>query len=460
MAVVWFFYMAVVPFGKIVYVQNFKNDKNYFIQKLTPAERVKETEGGSQKIIGNPVYFALRTPRRFNYANLEIKYKNNSNLPIIEAGVLMDKTVWRYDVKPVENKVIDDLVEKWEVLRQNGIMLLQKQKRYNSIDEFLENLPSRSEIALYNYNLENKFLLADYQASSQEKVINQALRGNYQIYTYIKNEDLDFDFSFQDINVNKDTDPIEINLYYENQLIDSRHLDDDGIASDNGAMSQIRELKLLTRNLSEGVYKIEIKANDDIITKKITTKQNKIGFIDRIWLADDNKRNFSIYTDSNYISAQTINPAKLQELQSGDKKLDLKETYKQFDLDLARATSSEIKLQKDDVIISGNGVFSFDREQLINPDFEKVNYRTKIENSNINYILANYESPKIDDGWKIANVELDLNNAYREFSKYSIMFAIPGLKTDDDIDDNIEIKEIKVELEGTTLWEKIKKLLN
>lgn len=43
-------------------------------------------------------------------------------------------------------------------------------------------------------------------------------------------------------------------------------------------------------------------------------------------------KNIILFTDSNQISAQTINPAKLQTIYVDEQKLELNETYKQFDL--------------------------------------------------------------------------------------------------------------------------------
>ena len=87
--------------GKITYKNNFKIE-NFFIGKLTPRERVNEPKNGVQSIIGDPVYFNLWTPRKFEKAKVILKYKRqiantyndqaaqNIN-PIIELGVLSDK---------------------------------------------------------------------------------------------------------------------------------------------------------------------------------------------------------------------------------------------------------------------------------------------------------------------------------------------------------------------------------
>ena len=494
--VFWLLYMAIVPSGKISYVRRdfgiSPPNYNYFISKLTPEDRVALTSEAklpagslaSWKITGDPVYFSLRTHRRFDKAKLTLKYKNEGDLPLIEAGILADSVVWRYDLRPIENKTIDQLSLAWDVISEGEAILLQREKKYNSIDEFLNNMPDNKEIALYNYNLAQKYLLPDYEKSNENLILDCALRGAYQFYVYIKDpassgagEDLDLDFVFQDLNKNNDADPIDINLYYDNQLIDSRHLDDDGITSPQpsnlpeGAhkveLRGYRELKFKTANLPEGAYKVELRVNNDIITKKISTAQSKLSFINKIWLADGCGENIILYTDSRKISAQTTNPVKLQTVLIQGKELEINETYKQFNI-TADENISEIRLAQDDVILAGDGVFSFSQNALISPGFKKINVDTDINKESINYVLANYSAPKESDGWKTASAEFDLSKAYREDNdfqigtsgKYGFIISIPGLRADDEVEDWVEVGEIAVELEGRSLWEKLKQFFN
>jgi hypothetical protein len=456
----WLVFMGVVPSGKISYSYNFENS-SYFIKKLTPAERVKLPENGKQAIIGSPSYFFLRTPRKFDKAVLTLMYRDASpeaGEPIIEAGVLLDKNLWRYDLKPIENKIIDQLSLVWNKTEKNGITFLQREKKYETIEDFLNNLPNPKEIALYNYNFNFEYLLPDYKPAGEETEINNSLRGDYQFYAYLKNEDLDFTFFLDDLNKNKGGDPVDLNLYYKNKLIDSRRLDDDGITSDSGEKSARGELKLKNSGLPEGIYKIEVKAGNDIVTIKIKTKQNKISFINKIWLADGGKKDFSIFTDLKNLSAETINPAKLQKIKIGNRELIVNRTYSQFNADISSSTS-EIKLEKDDVMLAGDGVFAFSEGSLINPDIKKVNDNFDANKGNVNYILARYVSPREENGWKIAEAEFDLTGTYREDGAYSFIISIPGLNAEDEIGDGVLLDEIRVNLEGKSLFKKLRELI-
>jgi len=461
----FFLYQAIIPGGKITYSYNFEGDgyklagADKFISKLTPAERVVEAKDDRQKLIADPVYFSLRTPRKLSRAKLTIEYKNESDRPLLEAGVLMDKTVWRYLLQPIENKILDQLVLVWSSIEKDGVMLLQREKKYDSIESFLSSPPASDEIALYNYELKKDYWLENYQPSQTKQEINYSLRGPYQFYTYLKNEDLDFVFTLSDLNKNKDSDPVDLILYYNNQPITSEHLDDDGIISDSGQRGEVREIKLKQAGLPEGVYKIELRANSDIITEKIITSQSRLSFLNKLWLTDENKNNFSLFTDSQALNAETINPSSLQTLKVGEDDLALSETYRQFSRTISPGVK-EIAIERGDLILSGNGVFSFKADNLVNPNFKKVDESFPESADGINYILARYKTPDIKDGWKTAEVEFDLNNAYREWNKNSFIISIPGLRTEDGLGDFVEIKKVKISLSGKTLLAKLKEFLN
>ena len=235
--VFFLFWQGIVPTGKIIYSRDY-SDSNFFISDFTPKERFEKIEG-TRLVNGNPIYFSLFTPRIFDKATLNIKYKNIEDVSederqnrVIEAGILVDGKNWRHELKPIENKIIDQLSLVWDNIKEGDLVFLQREKKYNSISDFLKNLPNHDEFAVYNYDLKTDFIINDYSITSEENTINHAIRGSYQFYTYIKDEVLDFEFDILDINKNKDSDSVDIFLYYENQMIATRHLDDDGIIED------------------------------------------------------------------------------------------------------------------------------------------------------------------------------------------------------------------------------------
>ncbi|MDD4902208.1 MAG: hypothetical protein PHE24_03650 [Patescibacteria group bacterium] len=477
-------WLAIIPFGKITYLTNFKGF-NDFIGKLTPMERIVAEKDGTQDIIGDPAYFSLRTPRPFNQALLSVKFQVDPNLPIVEAGVSKDGRTWQYDLQPLYNAKLEELMENWFVLddsvlpalthpaspgsaplpRGDSTVLLQRNKQFDTIEEFLKNPPATDKIALYNYDWKTDYLLPDYQPRQATSTMCRPLVGAYQFYTYIKNENLSDDFVFQDLNKNLDPDPIDVYVYYRDKLISSEHLDDDGIAVDSGAQKPWRHLKLDLANLPEGVYKITVRANGDIVTRTITTGQSKMAFINALAIADAPEvscgRNF--FTDGRTLAVQTSHPDKLGKItinkNNGNSfsgvELNIDQTYKIFTVNDLPPAGSQIILNNDGISLSGDGLFSLSAEQMIDPRVKSVDAKFDADQEGVDYVLARYTPPVKQGDWLVAQANFDLTNAFRMWNKYYFLISAPGLSASDQLNDQVRIKEIKVDLTGTSLWKKI-----
>ncbi len=463
------FWFKFVPFGHICYIHNFLGE-NDFISNLTPKERIVE-EPGQIKMIGEPVYFTLRTPRPFKTATINFKYKYSGNKPeVMELGVLADNINWRYKLKPVENKIIDQLSLTWDKLKNDGSILLQKKPQYNCLQEFLNNPPPQEEIALYNYNWDKNYFLPDYTPDSTRTVINTPLQGSFQFYTYIKDEILDFKFNFWDINKNNQKDDFKINLYYKSKLISSKNISGDEISKANEEINLLPESGFDIQGLVEGSYKVEIRANNDIITERISSGQQKISFLNNLYLAKpdilgkDQQSIYPlrIYTDSSQLQAKTIYPSGLQSVAINGEEgsvLKIEETYKKFSQGIGNDSeeSVDISINKPGIMLGGDSVFSFSQKALFNPELSKLNSK-RVLDKGIKYVLANYQTSSREEDWKKKQIKFDLNSAYSEDGKYEFLISAPGLEKND-ADGYIVIDEISVDLEGETAPEILKRKL-
>lgn len=456
--------MGIVPGGEIVYSSDLSPD-NFFVGKLSPSERLKSDSGKINNVIaGDPVYFSLRTPRLFDRAEISLRFKNFADASLIEAGVLADKKIWRYDLKPVKNRIIDQAALVWEVKKEGNIILLanpeagQKEKiEKSSIADFLESLPDKGQVAEYNYELRRNFTIPDYDPDEQkERVIVPKLIGAYQFYVYLKNEELDIEFEFADLNKNRDSDDIALYLYLNNELIDVRRLEDDGIAADGGETKAARKLSFKLADLPEGAYKMEVKANNDIVSD-FTAKQNKIAFIGKIDLYRAGGKDLSIHTSSRQVQFTTTNPDCLQAIKLDGREFLISETYRQFKQDILGASSTAlIVLEKDGIAVSGDGIFAFSAEAFFDPRPKKADKYLDIRKNGINYIVADYVSPEKAEDWELKTVEFDLRRAYRENGRYGFIISAPDLKEGGA---GIELAEIQIRLSGKSLWQKISEII-
>lgn len=469
-----FLLARLVPSGKIFYNRDFSRSffalgGQGFISQFSPAERVDFKSGAYPKLIAEPLYFSLFTPRAFNQARLIVTYQDNLSAatPIIEAGVLKDKVVWQYEMKPVANKILDNL--KWPTLQENGLTLYERRTPVADLAYFLRNITLHPDLALYNYSLLRPYYLDSYHPTKIAHVLAPSLRGPYQFYTYIDQEDLNFTFFFQDLNQNYDLKgdgvTILVNDYQGNNIL-TREVKDDGIIVDTAELSAQSVASFVIKDLPRGVYKVEVKTNDDIITKKILSSQSKISFINKLWLADGLFNKTELYTNVNNLRATAFGAPGQQTLLYAGQGLKINAPFQQF---YKRVTPSadnlySISLSPNNIILENDGLFSFNPSALINPDLKKVDNNWE-DDKNINYILADYTPPLVKGDDKVAILNFDLSQAYREKNKYSFMLSIPGLYADNQTRlskgepaSYLTVKSIRVELVGKSLGTKLQEI--
>ena len=442
-------YQAFVPSGKISYEHSL-NGYDFFISNLSPAQRTDDKRFG--RIIGDPVYLSFRAPRVFHKAKLEIEYKEAPGFSagVIEAGLLMDKNLWQYDLKPLENLALDELFKKYFVVHDGDLTLLQKEKTFNSVNEFLNNLPPREFIYLYNYRLDKDFVLEGYLPQKNISALDLNFRGDYQFFTYIDDERLNFEFAVETelSGLDEVKNDIELRLYFKDQVIASAHPDENNI------------LKINEASLPQGVYKVEIRAPKNIITKTMKTTQSKIAFLNKVEIA--NGFNAQIYTDAQELKLAATYPGEGKTVSQNNDVLKLAEPFLQYNFKTS-VKSDIIKINGGGVVIAGDGVFALSDELFFNPQFKKFSADTR----GAEYVLTRYSPPRQNEGAKMAVVEFDLQSAYFEkeslFFKsdptriYNLVLSIPSLNKAG-AGDFVEIEKVKIDFEGETVRELLKRI--
>lgn len=460
-----FLYFKVVPFGRISYEKDWSaklRSGKGFISDFKPAERLDTTASDSLTVLADPVYFSLFTPRAFDQARVTVKYRDRlgSSTPVIELGVLKDKVSGSYELQPLQNDIVDQLRFSWPRLADDGgRLILQSSRNYSSEADFFKALQSGnlkdcpggplSCLAVYNYDLDLEYHLPDY-VDVQPVVISQPLRGAHQFYVYFKKEPWRLSFDFVDLNLDKGQDPITVNVFRGNKLVASKSLGDNNPTPDNGR-SENKNLTLSGIAETAGVYKVEIKASDDIIIAKTISSSDKLAFINHVWPVSG-PGNLTLFTDVPNLQVMTLNPASLGKIDFGGQKFSVDKTDEQFVFSALGGTKA-LTIKKDDLVLEGNGLFSFSANSLFNPSVKKID-RFFADSGSVRYVLADYERPIESDGIKTSSAVFSLKNISRENGKYTFLISVPGLNGKDS-QGKLEITEIKIDLQGKTLWQKI-----
>jgi hypothetical protein len=450
-------YFYVVPSGKITYSYDFsKKSFNLlggqgFFHKFGPSDRLLD----KNKIIGDPVYFNLRTSRHFNEAEIKLKYKISQDLSRadflnIEAGVLVDKNNWDYRLYPVYNNKLNSLSEKWSVKEEEAVLFFQKNNIFASYSDFINN-NDFSKTIFYNYDIDREFVLDDYEPQTRNILEINKIRGSYSFFTYVKEEALNINFIFRKIEATSEN--FRVRVYQANDLIFEKNISDNNFS--NNTLAFVLDLP----DLKEGVYKVEINSSDNIITDEIRANLTKLVFLNKLFL-DELTSETTIFSLKNNFRLKALSSEHLGKIEINNESFWVDEIYKQFNVSSISDRVDKLnrlKLYSSGLLIENNGLFSFTEESFFDPWLIRLDQDLNIEN--FDFIVAKYNKAEFkDESWE-SILKVDLNGAFVDKDGYHFIFSIPFLSEIRE-ENFVEIEKIEISLTGTSLKAKLKKYFN
>ena len=447
----WLCVENFVPSGSFI-VRHSVHDSSPFIDALQTSERVttvaKDSAGiWTQKIIADPVFFFVHPFTVFDSVDATVWFKNHG-APIVELGALAAKDPERYVLQPLQNLLIDE--SKWQRIEgigqnEQGLVLLQRTPKFKTVEDFLKNPPPLNEIATYNTSVDSPFRLANYVASANTQSINTSFRGALQLKTYVKNESLHFTFAYMDMNRDAGADPIVISVFDENgNGVGEVRTDDDGNVSTNAFPSAMKTITIDIPNLPEGVYKLDVNADRDIFVRTISTTQQKLIFLNDVYLGDEDgyKQTFSpvtFFTEAKRLSFQTRHATGVQQIHVGSQTVSIDQPYKLVTTDLVDAGLVASTIKKGDVEIVTDAPITFSQAQYFRPDPVRLLPHTDLDKLGINYLLAKYTSPTVVDGWTVATIHLNAHDLLLDNGSWKFTFSTPEIA---ELKSSVEVKEI------------------
>lgn len=465
----WLLYKDFIVSGSLFAVYDFKT-QSPFISVLRPQSRVSDIQNDMagryfQKILGQPIYFDIRIPRRLDTADITLVYKNIDQ-PVFELGALVDKEFESYDLKPIENRTIEYLLRdkfRWDVLRDHEILFFQKSKKFSSIDDFLQNLPPQEKIATYNYTIPKDYKMKNFIRKADGIAINKTLRGSHRLSVYIKNEPLDFEIWIQDVNRHDGDDYLSVDVYNkDSDLVYTKFLKPDNNVFGDRKMSEVIKEHILIPDLSEGVYRIELTTpSDDIFFRRIFTKSSHLVFINAIYLGDnvgysdeyikERKEPTIIYTNGKSISAKTTHIEGLQTLIVDNAALQIEDTHKKYSSPV-NFKFKKIVIPNNDITIETKGLLSFSDKDFFNPENTSLADGSEFDTNAIQYVITKYaEGKSLDDGWKEKKLSFDIAKYYTDSGELHFIISLPYLEKENK---GVLLSKIIVELRGQPLSQK------
>jgi hypothetical protein len=431
----WLLNLELVPTG-VFAVPHSVDELSPFIDQVLPDTRAlppyTDADGDTvQPVVGDPAYFFVHPHRHFDRVDVEVWFKN-AHVPIVELGGLAQAAGEVYDLQPLQNLIIDR--SSWERIDEHGMVLLQRNKTYESIDAFLADPPPRYKIATYHHTLSEPYRIAGYHPSGESRTIDVSLRGFHEFYTYIKDETLLFDFRFMDMNRKNGLDPVSIVVLNEQgSAVAEARVQDDGNISDDARPSVMRQALLEVPGLPEGVYKIHMRAERDIFFRTITTTQQKMTFLNNVYLGDEvayrePSNPVRFWTEAKQLRFATQHADAMQEIRVGGAIVRVLEPYLEYRYAVPEAGVVQVDAPEGDAIVYADGHIAFSPEQFFNPDPVRLAASTDLDRLDVDYIIAEYAPPRREGNWFVQTVSFDATLLAKEEGTWKFAISVPGIE--------------------------------
>lgn len=422
-------------------------ERSPYINRILPAERaVANDDDGSLALIADPAYFSVTLPEgAFTSVDVALEYRNHGQ-PIFELGALTDVYAQSYDLRPVENRLIDESV--WQKTRVGDRVLLQRTPEFASIEAFLANPPARSRIATYHDELTQPYRDPAYVPLGAVQTFDASLRGYHKLVTYIKNEDLAFTFRYMDMNRTAGADEGVVRVWNEaDEIVYEQRFTNDGNSTDNQISSPPTTINVTGQGWSEGVYAIELSGTSDIFWRQIVTTQRYATFVNRLYVGDDvghlaEPRPTTFYTDAKHFTFETFHADSPQAVQIGRTTIPLPASHEKVQQSLFDKGVVLGRTPVGDIKITGEGLFAFSESSFFNPYPARLTVNTDIEALGIDFILASYTEPAVLDGeWREAKASFTLDGMAIENGALKFILSAPNIAVQED---SIDIRRVTV----------------
>ena len=375
-------------------------DRSPYVERFLPDTRVI-----GERVVDEPAYASVHLPGDFDTLNASLTFQNTLQ-PIIELGVLVNDAPLQYELQPIQNRIIDE--SEWSRIDENGVVLLQRAKIYNTLEDFFSAPPDRDTIATYHYDLAEPYRIPDYVAQNALTSTNVSLRGYHEYLTYIKNEPLM-------IQTDVTGDGLTILVFNER----------DELVAEEAATGTT--VTLVKDDLPEGVYKVILSAESDVVVTRLTTRQRYMSFVGPVSFGDQNALGF--WTDSKHLSFYADGADAAHEVFIGSGTLTLPEAQVRYDYDVPDAGAVQVRAGAGGFTVTQENMLAFPSLQLFNPYPTELRWNTDLDALGINFILARYTSPIVDGAWTTATASFDLHQAMKKDNDIKLVLSAPGIKS-------------------------------
>lgn len=409
-------YRYFAPFGKMVsYRFNFKGPGTQEVTSFSPGkEGVLKIP---QQIVKNSSRFSVDlTSPNIESINAKLKFKPFEPLAKEAKLGVRGNEKDNFVFKPLYNSLIQGL--NWAKIEEKGFTIWQREKTYNSLNEFISNSPKDKKVAFY-YVDQSKLITTESSEDKKDNkvIIDTPLRGDHTLLIRVTKNPLIVKIIKQDNNGYKGEDKLKITVSMGETTLLEKTMEDDGIVDTSGLKTTPQEETISLDNIDPGIYKVNLTPESegaDYLIQKIEINQKKVVFKSHIFFLGNKAT--TLWTNVNLLNVTTYHEGSLQTIKlNNEKELQVKEVNKKYPFNLEtlsgkKSSNSPYKLEspKNDLIFEGEGYFSFAEDSFFNPEVMKsVDLNNLNDLNDIDFVFTSYQQAKKEEKWLVSNISFD-----------------------------------------------------
>lgn len=373
-----------------------------------------------QRILLEPVYGSARVPGAYDSVGISFDIRSTRQ-PLAELGILRDEASFAFEMKPL-----------WSQALSTGWRPVTLGDKRGFVRDGLAD----SELLADNFE---KLLV--WQATTSEPLLSDSagawksydisLRGGHDFYVVPVDGVIEYKFLVQDVNRSRDPkNTAAFRLTRGDDILYTESVSVSGVVDTR--MSEPVEKTIRVSDLAPGVYKLSFVADDDFFIRSVSTRNKRWVIGPRLYVGDTvgyraTSTPLAVYTNSIHTVVDTFHKEGMQTVSLGSTSVQINKTHTPFVLSRSGAGSagwSELKADKGNVRVIGDGFFALDRNAAFLPRPRRLTADTDPVAEGITAVLTPYEKP-IDLGngwWRVAT-----NYALRNTQDLKFSLALPGI---------------------------------
>lgn len=372
-----------------------------------------------RQILTDGARFQIKPWRGFTEAELSVQFdRPSSRVTIAGVGQMGQGAVGKVLYVPEYAEYSD-----WTLVRNEELVLLQRQPKYATIDDFFKQPPDQSKVSVLGVSL-GKAIIEKLDPGGTQR-LSTPLQGTHSFFVYIEDEPLDVSIKKQDRNEKTGPDRLTASVLSEDGKVwYAQTVQDDGDETPSFQRQPEQTLPIAVAGLPTGVYRLELAASTEVLITELTTAHRQLFAVKKIrpYPSEETPARItahgyrvSVFNKADTPATVIINNEPQPPLNAYKRK--------QF---ITNQFANTIVTTAPSLIITTDEGFVFDGFAYFDPDYGfPVVSRALADSLGIDYLLLDYQPPETVGPESLnGSVAFDLGQLLLTFEGYTFFFQI------------------------------------